>query len=95
MKLVVTEEAAAWYKSEMGLKEGDYLRFFVQIYGQHQVHPNYSVGVARQVPRRMVAHALVGGITFYVEEQDEWFIREHELSVRMRQGEVEMELTPA
>ncbi len=88
MKLTVTKEAARWYKNEMGLSEGDFLRFFVKLYGGgNEIHPNFSLGVAKQDSDDIAISHVQEGITFYFDEQDEWFIEGIELRIELKNGE--------
>lgn len=90
MNLTVTKEAAFWYKDEMGLTDGDYLRYFVKLYGgSNPIHPNYSLGVVKQEPGNIAISQKQEGITFYFDEQDEWFIEGIELTVELQNGEAE------
>lgn len=90
MKLKVTKEAAEWYKQELDLQDGEYIRFFVKLYGgNNTVHPNFSLGVSNERPVNMVISDEQAGITFYFNEQDEWYIKEHSLTVTLENGEIE------
>lgn len=90
MKLTVTKEAADWYKQEMNLKEGDFLRFFAKLYGGNtSIHPNFSLGVAKEEPINIAISDEKEGITFYFDEQDEWFLDGYELTVKFKDGEAE------
>ena len=95
MKLSVSLEAANWYKTEMGLTNGDYLRFFVRIYGQSPIHPNYSLGIAKERPRKVGVSTEQAGITFYFEDEDLWFIEDHNLHIGLERDEIEMTYTKA
>lgn len=94
MQLHVSAEAASWYKDEMGLKDGEALRIFVKLYGSSKVHPNYSLGVTREEPRHPTLRATVNGVTFFVEEQDDWFVNGYDLRLELNQGEIDMEMVP-
>lgn len=90
MKLTVTRDAALWYKAEMGLTNGDFLRFFVKLYGgSNNIHPNFSLGVVKEDPNNIAVSVKQEGITFYFDEQDEWFIEGIELTVELKNGEAE------
>ena len=95
MRLHVTKEAAQWYKDEMDLKEDDFLRLFVRVYGGHpDVHPNFSLGVSKESPRAMAISHQCEGITFYLSEEDEWFLEKHHLSLTLSNDEVDFIFTP-
>lgn len=90
MKLIVTESAAEWYKQELDLKDGDFIRFFVKLYGGNRsIHPNYSLGISKEEPGDIAVSDKKAGITFYFDEQDEWFIEKHELIVDYNNGDIQ------
>lgn len=90
MKLVVTESAAKWYKQELALQDGDFIRFFVKLYGGNSsIHPNFSLGISKEEPGSIAVSDKKAGITFYFDEQDEWFIEKHELIVDFKNGDIQ------
>ncbi|CAM4086243.1 HesB/YadR/YfhF family protein [Paenibacillus alkaliterrae] len=74
MKLVVEQPAARWYKSEMGLADGDAIRIFVRLGGCGSVHPGLSLGVIKDAPRRIGISEIVEGVTYYIEEDNLWYL---------------------
>jgi len=92
MQLHITNEAAAYYKKEMGLKGGDELRLFVKLAGHSTVHPNYSLGIIREAPVKPAVRAEADGIAFFLEEQDGWFIGDYDLRIGVKNGEIDMEM---
>ncbi|MFS0636031.1 HesB/YadR/YfhF family protein [Mesobacillus foraminis] len=82
MQLKISDEAAAWYQSEMELTEGSSIRFFVRYGGCSTVQKGFSLGVSREE-----AEAEIGvqtnkkGITFYILEKDLWYFDGHDLVV--------------
>lgn len=77
MKLNVSKEAADWYKNEMGLDEGDSIKFFGKVYGKN----GFSIALAVMEPSRPLAETTVNGITFYVEKADSWFFEDSNLDI--------------
>lgn len=92
MKLIVNEDAARWYKEELALEDGDFLRFFAQVYGT-SIHPNYSLGITRKPPQNMAIHTNVEGITFYFDEADAWFLDNHSLTVALQGDDIDFRFT--
>lgn len=89
MGFQVTEEAAQWYIDEMGLTNGDYIHFFVKLYGGiPTAHPNYFLGVSVGKDGEMSYYHTVNGVTFYFSEQDAWFLQEYDLTIAMGEQEV-------
>jgi uncharacterized protein YneR len=94
MSLQITEEAAKWYIDEMGLENGDYVQFFLKIYGGIPTeHPNYFLGVSVGFDGEIGVKKEIEGVTFYFTEKDAWFLDEFEMKVVMGQDEVEYQFT--
>jgi uncharacterized protein YneR len=85
MNIQVTNEAANWYKSEMSLKNGDKIRFFVRYGGYSTVQKGFSLGVEKEVPFDIGAQTIVDDITFFIEEKDLWYFTDHDLLVKYNQ----------
>ena len=90
MKFSVSKEAAKWYIEEMGLGQGDFVRFFVKIYGGiPTAHPDYFLGLDVGKDGDIGIKDVVEEITFYFNSDDNWFLKEYHLKVEM--GKVEPE----
>ena len=81
MKIQISSEAAAWYKKELNLKTGDFVRFYVRYGGFSTVQKGFSLGISSDEPNDIGAKATEEGITFYIEEKDIWYFDEHDLIV--------------
>lgn len=75
MSIQVTEPAAQWYIKELGLKRGDSIRFFVRYSSGGGLHPGFSLGIAVEPPQHPVLQHEAAGITFYMEDQDYWYLK--------------------
>ncbi len=73
MKLHISEKAAAWYKNELGLCEGDCVRFYARYGGFSSFQPGFSLGVSTEPPVTPGVETVVDGIVFYVEASDLWY----------------------
>lgn len=94
MSFKVSKEAAEWYKNELDLKTGDYVRFFVKLYGGiPTVHPNYSLGLSIGKEGHIAIQDEVDGITFYFNEKDSWFLDEFDMEILVKNGEAEFAFT--
>jgi uncharacterized protein YneR len=90
MNFEVSKEAAEWYKNEMDLEQGDYVRYYVQLYGGiPTVHPNYSLGVSIGKEGNIAIKDVVEGITFYFDDEDSWFLEEFDMKVVLGKEELE------
>ncbi|MBH5320165.1 HesB/YadR/YfhF family protein [Paenibacillus sp. GSMTC-2017] len=74
MSLVVEQAAARWYKEQMGLTDGDNLRIFVRLGGCGSYHSGLSLGITKDEPRSPGLNQTVEGITFYMENDNLWYV---------------------
>lgn len=90
MKLNAHEDAAKWYKEEMGLDDGDFVRIFTKLYGGIKtIFPSYFLGVSIGEEEDSAVEDKVEGITFYIKTEDKWLLNEHDLEVEMGDDEAE------
>ena len=81
MEIHISKEALNWFKDEMLVEEGQYVRFYVRYGGSSPLHDSFSLGVTKEEP------VDVGELTerenrkFFVEERDLWFFDGHDLYV--------------
>lgn len=88
----ISEEAAKWFKDEMGIESGDYIQFFVKIYGGiPTAHPNYFLGISVGESSDIAVKRVVEGITFYFNERDSWFLDEFNMKVVKEQDKNEVD----
>lgn len=66
-EIAVEPPAAQWYKREMGLNDGDFVRIFVRLGGFETVKPGYSLGVMKDSPTNPALQTTVEGVTFYMD----------------------------
>lgn len=82
MQLTIKSEAMPFFKDEMGLSEGDALRFTSKVYGKTQIHEGMSVAVRPETPKDdLLAETNVDGITFFINQEDKWFFEDYDLEV--------------
>lgn len=90
MSLSVSPEAAKWFKEELELDAGDYIQFYVKLYGGiPTVHPNYSLGMSVGKEGTVAIKDEVEGITFYFNDDDAWFLKEYDLKIEAKNDDVE------
>lgn len=87
MNLSISKEAANWYKEELMLQDGDALCFFVRYGGESTIHKGFSLGIRKDTPIQAAAEAKENGITFYIEQDDEWYFDGHSLSISFKAGD--------
>jgi uncharacterized protein YneR len=77
----IEQPAALWYKNEMALQDGDCLRIFVRLGGSGSYQPGFSLGIMKDAPRTPGLQDVVEGITFYMEEDNLWYLDNKDLQV--------------
>jgi len=81
MKIKINKDAANWYKGELKLEDGDYLRFFPRYGGVGGNIPGFSIGINTNEPIDSKAEVSIDGITFYVEKEDLWYFEDKDLII--------------
>lgn len=91
MKIVINDQAANWYKEEMGLNTGDYVRFFARYGGHSTVQQGFSLGISNEEPLDAGISTTKDGITYYIEQKDLWYFDNHNLYVEFNEKAKEPE----
>ncbi|MCM3128816.1 HesB/YadR/YfhF family protein [Paenibacillus provencensis] len=81
MSIHVTESAANWYKKELGVKDGEAIRFYARYSSGGGLHPGFSLGISVEQPEYPVESTEVSGVLFFMEEHDHWYLKGHRLDV--------------
>lgn len=82
MNIMITKKAFDWYKQELGLKPGDAIRFFARYGGFSTVQKGFSLGMEKDEPAGgPAAQTTVDGVTFFVEDSDQWYFDGRDLTV--------------
>lgn len=79
MNLTITNDAAAWYIEQLGLKAGDSLRFFGKVYGVN----GFSLAINKAEPSKAAVSTTKLDVLFYIEETDTWFFEDRDLNITM------------
>lgn len=72
LNLMITPQAALFYRREMALSPGQGIRLFVRIGGYGC--GGYSVGVQPALPTARDMRLEVEGVPFLVREEDLWYL---------------------
>jgi uncharacterized protein YneR len=91
LKIVINDQAANWYKEEMGLNTGDYVRFFARYGGHSTVQQGFSLGISNEEPLDAGISTTKDGITYYIEQKDLWYFDNHHLYVEFNEKAKEPE----
>ena len=82
MSFTLTEKAARWLKRELQLDHGDYVRFYVRYGGMNGPGNGFSLGVNVTKPVQVGEKTVVDDTTFFVEQDDVWFLQEYDLIIQ-------------
>ncbi|MCI0130163.1 MULTISPECIES: HesB/YadR/YfhF family protein [Enterococcaceae] len=83
MKLIVTDDAHKWFVEELGIESGDFVRLFGKYGGSTNVHVGFSTGIQLVEPENPLITTVIDGITYFVEQADDWFFTDYTLTVGM------------
>jgi len=85
MNMTVTKPALEWFQSEWGFKSGDFVRVFVRYGGNSTIHAGFSLGIAKGDPQDIGLSVTIEGITFYMEQDDIWYVNGRQLVIDFEQ----------
>lgn len=82
MKITISDKCQAWFKKELDLSPGDGIRFFGKYGGSTNVHVGFTTGMMIGLPSaQTLGQAVLAGITYFVDETDDWFFHGYDLTV--------------
>lgn len=81
MTLNVTPAALIWFKEEWGIQKGAFVRYFARYGGTSTIQDGYSLGVTLEEPRDPGLTVEIEGITFYMEQDDIWYLNGKDMTV--------------
>lgn len=81
MKLTITPRAQQWFKNEVGVTSDNGIRFYGKIYGKTDVHEGFSIAMSVEAPDQPLVQEVIDGITYFIEETDDWFFKGYDLLV--------------
>ncbi|MCM3593764.1 HesB/YadR/YfhF family protein [Brevibacillus borstelensis] len=90
MKLTVTQSALAWFEEECGFQSGDYVRFFARYGGSSTIQDSFSMGFTKEEPDNIGLSTEVNGITFYIVEDEVWYLDGKDMLVDYRKDRDEI-----
>ena len=92
MHIQLTKPALQWFKDEFDLKgEGESIRFFARYGGCGSIQSGFSLGISLEEPSTIGAKEEAEGMTFFIEEEDLWYFRGHDLKVKYSRKNEEIE----
>ncbi|UUX34049.1 HesB/YadR/YfhF family protein [Fundicoccus culcitae] len=82
--LEVSNEAADWFKEEVGIPEGSGIRIKAKIYASSPINQGFGIAVDSEVPSKpIVKFEAPNGILFFIEDNDSWFFDGYGLKVEL------------
>jgi uncharacterized protein YneR len=81
LNIQIDSKSAAWYKEELNLNTGDFVRFYVRYGGHSTIQSGFSLGISKDEPFDIGVKVNIDGITYFIEEKDLWYFEEHDLLV--------------
>ncbi|WP_221564691.1 HesB/YadR/YfhF family protein [Alkalihalobacillus sp. TS-13] len=82
MEFTITQPAVQWFIKELDLSEGDNIRFFARVGGCSTVQSGYSLGISKEEPVEAGETFESDGITFFIENKDLWYFKDHDLKIK-------------
>ncbi|MGM1045890.1 Uncharacterized protein YneR [Paenibacillus uliginis N3/975] len=79
MKIIVTDAAVDCFKKDWEYSIGDYVRIYVRYSGGGE--DAFAFGITRDEPRYPAISNVYGGITFFIEENDLWYLDGRDLTI--------------
>jgi uncharacterized protein YneR len=76
MFISIDEKALSWFTNEFEFGKPFSIRMFPQYAGFGEKHKGYTLGFSAETPTNAIYKQVVNGITFYFEENDEWFFND-------------------
>lgn len=81
MKLIITQQALQHFKDNWDLEPGAEVGFMGRYGGCSPIQQGFSLGITVESPLSPIVTTEMDGITFYVNEKDEWYFDGHDLEV--------------
>jgi len=86
MKLMVTDAAVHCFITEWDFKPGDSVRIFVRYSGGG--NDAFAFGIMKADNQDASIHYEIGEITFFMVENDAWYLDEKDLMIDCIEGEI-------
>lgn len=79
MKIIVSDAAVDCFQKDWDYRIGDYIRIYVRYSGGGE--DAFAFGITRDEPRYPAISNVYGGITFFIEENDLWYLDGRDLTI--------------
>lgn len=91
MKINMNEDTAIHIINDLQADTNDSIRFFVRLGGCSTVQDGFSLGITKDSPKHPAAELTIQKQKFFIEEEDEWFFDGCDLTVSVKNGEIQYE----
>ena len=91
MKLTVTDAAVHCFTKEWGFREGETIRIYVRYAGGGE--DPYALGIMSGRPIDIGLETSAGGMTFFMEETDLWFLEQRDLRLDATGEDIQFQLS--
>ncbi|WP_394603916.1 HesB/YadR/YfhF family protein [Fictibacillus sp. UD] len=85
----MNEDTAKHVINDLQATPDDSIRFFVRLGGCSTVQDGFSLGITKDTPKHPAAELTMNEQTFFIEEEDEWFFDGNDLTVSVKNGEIQ------
>ncbi len=85
----MNEDTASHIIKDLQASQDDDIRFFVRLGGCSTVQDGFSLGITKDTPKHPAAELTIIEQTFFIEEEDEWFFDGNDLTVSVKNGEIQ------
>lgn len=95
MKIRMSDQVFQWYKEELSLTKGDFIRFYIRYGGLNSFIKGFSLGMDKDTPEQTHTKIEKDGITFFIEDSDTWYFDDKDLLIEFNNQSGEPEFMQA
>ncbi|WP_312894339.1 HesB/YadR/YfhF family protein [Paenibacillus eucommiae] len=83
---MVTHAAVDCFQKVWGYRQGEFIRIYVRYSGGAE--DAFAFGIMKDDPQNLAISYVDGGITFFMEEKDAWYLSDRNLTIDCRHDEI-------
>lgn len=85
MRITMSEKVFNWYKEELSLNQGDFVRFYIRYGGFNSFISGFSLGMDKDIPERSNIQLEKDGVIFFIEDEDVWYFDDKDLVIEFNE----------
>jgi uncharacterized protein YneR len=85
MQITMSDKVVQWYKEDLALTEGDFVKFYVRYGGFNSFIKGFSLGIDKEKPEQTHTQIEKDGITFFMEDTDTWYLDNKDLVIEFNE----------